>query len=179
MAETIINLKTAIGAIRCKYWVSTEVKAANVSFIDLSSEIQTVSEVLITLKLDIRAAFSVINDLNTEITILYPVRDKFLLLRYDHVPARNEQNVQIGKAMQFRLYNPDPAFGIDLTTFKIRFDSGAWYRYGDDRLTFTEISYREYKVYFNPPDFAYDSEITAELYCEDHLNNPGIKLEIL
>ena len=120
-----------------------------------------------------------IADLLSEIVAANPVREDFLLLRYDHVPARNAQNVQIGKAMQFRLYNPDPAFGIDLTTFKLRFDEGSWYRYGDSRLTFTEISYREYKVYFNPPNFDYNSEIMIEVYCEDHLNNPGIKLEIL
>ena len=120
-----------------------------------------------------------ISDLSSEIVAIYPTREDLLLLRHDHVPVRNEQNVQTGKAMQFRLYNPDPAFGIDLTTFKLRFDEGSWYRYGDSRLTFTEISYMEYKVYFNPPNFDYNSEIMIEVYCEDHLNNPGIKLEIL
>ena len=102
-----------------------------------------------------------------------------LLLRYDHIPARNEQNVQSGKAMQFRLYNPYSALGIDLTTFKLRFDKGAWYRYGNSRLTFTEVSDREYKVYFNPPNFSYDSSVEIEVYCEGNSNDPGIKLEIL
>lgn len=119
--------------------------------------------------------------LNTDIqaTTWYPERETFLMLRHDHVPARDEQNVQMGKAMQFRLYNPDAELGIDLTTFKLRFDEGAWYRYGNSRLTFTEVNSREYLVYFNPSNFIYNSEIMIEVYCEDKANNPGIKLEIL
>ena len=120
-----------------------------------------------------------ITDLLSSIDCDHPTWTKFLLLRYDHVPARDAVNVQMGKAMQFRIYNPDPLFGIDLTTFKLRFNEGAWYRYGDSRLTFTEVTYREYLVYFNPPSFDYDSQVDIELYCEDYANNPGIKLEIL
>jgi hypothetical protein len=118
-------------------------------------------------------------DLLSEIEALNPTREDFLLIRHDHVPERDAQSVQTGKAMQFRIYNPDTAFGIDLTTFKVRFDEGAWYRYGNSRLTFTEVNYKECLVYFNPPNFTYNSEIMIEVYCEDHLNNPGIRLEIL
>ena len=81
--------------------------------------------------------------------------------------------------MKFRAYNPDPAFGIDITTFKVRFNKGSWYAHGDSRFTFTEVNYREYLVYFNPPIFAYDTQISVEVYCEDHLNNKGTLLEIL
>lgn len=150
MAENIVDLKTAISSLRSKYWLKTYIQAGSINLSDLISEIAA----------------------------LYPTREKFLLLRYDHIPARNAQNVKTGKAMQFRLYNPDTAFGIDITKFKVRFDGGVWYRYGDNRLTFTEINYREYLVYFNPPNLPYDTQITAELYCEDHRNNLGIKLEI-
>jgi hypothetical protein len=152
MAENIVDLKTSI-------------QSGDISLTDVMSDIQAKAESL--------------SDIMAELNAIYPTRKDFLLLRYDHTPARNEQNVQTGKAMQFRLYNPDTAFGIDLTTFKLKFDEGVWYRYGDSRLTFTEITYRECLVYFNPPDFDYGAEITIELYCEDHLNNPGIKLEIL
>ena len=119
--------------------------------------------------------------LNTDIQAAtdYPDRDRFLMVRHDHVPERDEQNVLTGKAMRFRLYNPEVELGIDLTTFKMRFDEGDWYRYGDSRLTFTEVNSREYLVYFNPPNFTYDREIMIEVYCEDKAHNPGIKLEIL
>lgn len=165
MAENIVDLKTVIDSIRSKYWLNTYIQAGSISLTDIMSDIQAKAESL--------------PDVMAELNAIYPTREDFLLLRYDHTPARNAQNVKTGKAMQFRLYNPDPAFGIDLTTFKLRFDEGSWYRYGDSRLTFTEISYMEYKVYFNPPNFDYNSEIMIEVYCEDHLNNPGIKLEIL
>lgn len=151
--ETVFcDLNVNLVILRSKHWLKTEIQTAGIK---------------------------TILHLKTFIDSQYPTREKFLLLRPDHIPARNEQNVQTGKTMQFRLYNPDPAFGIDLTTFKLRFDEGTWYRYGDSRLTFTEVTYREYKVYFNPPDFTYDSQIMIEIYCEDHRNNPGIKLEIL
>lgn len=119
--------------------------------------------------------------LNTDIqaTTDYPDRERFLLVRHDHVPERDEQNVLTGKTMQFRLYNPEVELGIDLTTFKLRFDEGIWYRYGNSRLTFTEVSSKEYRVYFNPPNLDYNSEIMIEVYCEDKAHNPGIKLEIL
>jgi len=120
----------------------------------------------------------ILTDITTHIDCEYPIWTKFLRLKYDHVPALDAVNVQMGKAMKFRIYNPDPLFGIDLTTFKIRFNLGGWYRYGNSRLTFTEVTYREYLVYFNPPNFEYDSQVDVELYCEDNLNNPGIKLEI-
>lgn len=120
-----------------------------------------------------------ITDLSSSIGCEQPVWDKCLLLRHDHSPARNEASAQVGKVMQFRLYNPDPAFGIDITKFKVRFNAGSWYEYGNSRLTFTEVSYREYRVFFNPPSFDYDSQINVELYCADHLNNKGILLEIL
>lgn len=163
---SIIDVKTDIEAFRSKWWLKTEIQTVGTTFFaDLDSEIEAVGLSL--------------SDVMSEIDVIYPTRSDFLLLRYDHIPERDAQNVQTGKAMQFRLYNPDPAFGIDLTTFKLRFDEGTWYRYGDSRLTFTEITYREYRVYFNPPNFDYNSEIMIEVYCEDHLNNPGIKLEIL
>ena len=101
-----------------------------------------------------------------------------LLLRYDHSPGRDEQNISIGETMQFRLYHPDTAYEIDITKFKVRFNGGIWYEHGHSSLTFTEISSREYRVYFNPPDFDYDTQISVELYCggtSDH----GILLEIL
>lgn len=148
----LADLNTAIKSLRSKWWLNTEIQAGvpDIGFITL----------------------------NTFIDSKYPVWEKFLLLRYDHIPARNAQNVKTGKVMQFRLYNPDTAFGIDITKFKVRFDGGVWYRYGNSRLTFTKVNYREYLVYFNPPNLPYDTQITAELYCEDHRNNPGIKLEI-
>ena len=151
---SLTNLSTSISALRSKWWLNTDIQAdvLPISYTDLKAEI---------------------------ICLGNYTRERYLLLRYDHVPARDEQNVQIGKAMQFRLYNPDPLFGIDLATFKLRFNGGTWYRYGDPRFTFTEVNYREYLVYFNPPNFTYDSGITIEVYCEDNYNNPGIKLEIL
>lgn len=109
----------------------------------------------------------------------YPIWQRFLMVAYNHTPVRFEYNVPVNKIIQFRLYNPDSNFGIDLDTFKVRINKGEWIRYGDSKLVFTEISYREYKVYFNPPDFDYDSNIEVEVYCEDDFNNPGIKLEIL
>ena len=114
-------------------------------------------------------------DINSE----YPIRNQFLLLKYDHSPIREERNVSVSKVIQFRIYNPDSAFGIDLSTFKMRINDGVWYRYGNSRLTFTQVNYRECLVYFNPPNFTYDSQIDIKVYCEDNLNNPGIKLEIL
>ena len=117
-------------------------------------------------------------DLSSVVDCKQPIWAKCLLLRHDHSPTRNEQNVPIGKVMQFRLYNPDPAFGIDITKFKVRFNAGSWYEYGNSRLTFTEVSYREYRVFFNPPNFSYDAQIDVELYCTDHLNNKGILLEM-
>ena len=157
----------------------SEIKAGNLSFTDLLSEVIANAQSLTDLLSEIDTSALSIKDINSFIESEYPTWSKFLLLSHDHVPARNALNVKIGKAMQFRLYNPDPLFGIDLTTFKIRFNEGTWYRYGDTRLTFTEVSYREYLVYFNPPAFDYNSQIDLELYCEDHRNNPGIKLEIL
>jgi len=148
------DLNSSISALRSKWWLNTDIQA--------------------------RIPFTGFKDLNAEIICRGNyTRERYLMVRYDHVPARDEQNVKIGKAMKFRLYNPDPLFGIDLTTFKVRFNGGTWYRYGDSRLTFTEVSYTEYLVYFNPPNFTYDSGITIEVYCEDNYNNPGIKLEIL
>lgn len=152
---SIIDLSSDIEALRSKWWLNTDIQAAG---------IQTIKY----LKTFIDARYSTLSE-----------REKFLLLRYDHTPTRNAQSVKTAKAMQFRLYNPDTAFGIDITSFKVRFDGGAWYRYGDNKFTFTKVNYREYLVYFNPPNLPYDSQITAELYCEDHRNNPGIKLEIL
>jgi len=102
-----------------------------------------------------------------------------LLLRHDHSPGRNEQNVPVARPMKFRLYNPDSNFGIDDTTFKVRFNAGVWYEYGNSRLTFTTISAQEHHIYFNPPAFEYDTEINVELYCGDDSGNPGILLEIL
>jgi len=150
---SIEDINTEIGCVRSKWWLNTDIQAdvLPISYTDLNAEI---------------------------ICLGNYTRERYLMVRYDHVPARDEQNVKIGKAMKFRLYNPDPLFGIDLTTFKVRFNGGTWYRYGDSRLTFTEVSYTEYLVYFNPPNFAYDSQIDVELYCEDNYNNPGIKLEI-
>ena len=179
MAESIIDLKTLIECLRSKYWINAEIKAGNLSFTDLLSEVIANAQSLTDLLSEIDTSALSIKDINSFIESEYPTWSKFLLLSHDHVPARNALNVKIGKAMQFRVYNPDPLFGIDLTTFKIRFNEGTWYRYGDTRLTFTEVSYREYLVYFNPPAFDYNSQIDLELYCEDHRNNPGIKLEIL
>ena len=177
MAENIVDLKTVIDSLRSKYWLNTDIATCK-QYTDLRIDIQALRSKW-WLNTEIKAGIENIPDLKIFINGKYPTREKFLLLRYDHVPARNEQNVPMGKAMQFRLYNPDSAFGIDLTTFKLRFDEGVWYRYGDSRFTFTEVNYRECLVYFNPPNFLYDREIMIEVYCEDHLNNPGIKLEIL
>lgn len=161
MAENIVDLKTIIESLRSKYWLNASMQARDKSLVFAFS-----------------AKWNTIK-FNTPYPVDLAVWNKFLLLRYDHVPARNKQNVPMGKAMVFRLYSPDPMFSIDLSTFKVRFNSGVWYRYGDSRLTFTKVTYREYLVYFNPPNFDYDTQIGVELYCEDHMNNPGIKLEIL
>lgn len=118
-------------------------------------------------------------DLLTSIKSEYPILCQSIRVHYDHIPARDAQNVQRGQVMQFCIYRPDPLFSIDITTFKIRFNAGIWYEYGDARFTFTEISYREYMVYFNPPDLEYDSQIMIEVYCEDNANNLCVKLEIL
>lgn len=166
MAETILDLSTAIDSLRSKYWLNTNIQTRSFyAFQDLLSGIQ--------------AGCTSISDLKTFIGNQYPIREKFLRLKYDHIPARNEINVSVDRPMTFRVYNPDPAFGIDITTFKVRLNEGIWYRYGDTRFTFTKVNYREYLIYFNPPKLTYDRQIMAELYCEDHLNNPGIKLEIL
>lgn len=161
------------------YNLNSEIEASNLQITDLPSEIEANAQAVTNLNSEIEASELSIKDIYSSIESEYPVwSNNPLLLRYDHVPARNALNVKIGKAMQFRIYNPDPLFGIDLTTFKVRFNEGTWYRYGDSRFTFNEISYREYLVYFNPPNFTYDSQIDVELYCEDNFNNPGIKLEI-
>ena len=180
-AQQILNLFTEIKAgNQVISDLISSIAAIFGSVTDLKSEIQSRDIIVLDLYTAIRATRESLSDVNSDISVvIYPTREKFLLLRHDHIPVRNEQNVPMGRAMQFCLYNPDSAFGIDLTTFKLRFDEGVWYRYGDSRFTFTQISYREYKVYFNPPNFLYDREIMIEVYCEDHRNNPGIKLEIL
>lgn len=152
------------------------------SFKNLFTEISTNAQMLTDLCTEIAASVIpslVVKDLSTEIEAVYPTRSRYLFVRYDHVPERNEQNVPISRAIKLRLYNPDPAFGIDITTFKMRLNSSAWYAYGNSRLTFTKVNYRECLIYFNPEKYNYDSKIDVEVYCEDHLNNKGIELEIL
>ena len=152
---SIIDLSSDIEALRSKYWLNTDIQAAGIKSIK-------------HLKTFVDARYSTLSE-----------REKFLRLKYDHIPARNEINVPVDRPMTFRVYNPDPKFGIDITTFKVRLNEEVWYRYGDARFTFTKVNYREYLIYFNPPKLTYDRQIMVELYCEDHLNNPGIKLEML
>lgn len=173
---TFCDLNTDIAALRSKHWLNTDIQIKiPYVFFSLISSMQARDKSLV---FAFSAKFNTIK-FNTPYPVDLAVWSKFLLLRYDHVPARNEQNVLMGKAMVFRLYSPDPLFSINLSTFKVRFDEGVWFRYGNPRLTFTKVTYREYLVYFNPPTFAYDRQVAVELYCEDHMNNPGIKLEIL
>lgn len=148
---------------------------------DFLTEVSAQAQILSDLNTEIAAGEITlsITDLLTEIEAVHPIRSRYLLLRYDHMPGRNEQNVPISRAIKLRVYNPDPAFGIDITTFKVRFNEWVWYLYGDPRLYFTKVNYREYLIYFNPPNYNYDSKVDVEVYCEDHLNNKGIELEIL
>ena len=172
----MVDLITDISTLRSKWWLNTDIQIKTpYVFFSLISSMQARDKSLV---FAFSAKFNTIK-FNTPYPVDLAVWSKFLLLRYDHVPARNEQNVPMGKVMVFRLYSPDPLFSIDLSTFKVRFDEGVWFRYGNPRLTFTKVTYKEYLVYFNPPPFAYDRQVAVELYCEDHMNNPGIKLEIL
>jgi hypothetical protein len=122
-ALKLLDIYSDIEVIRCKYWLKTEIKAGYSSTLGLKTFIDN----------------------------QYPTREKFLLLRHDHIPVCDEINVPVDSPMTFRVYNPDPAFGIDITSFKVRLDEGIWYRYGDARFTFTKVNYREYLIYFNPP----------------------------
>lgn len=162
--------------------LSTEIAAKAQRLLDLNTEISANAQIFQDLNTEIAAEKIVILsiiDLLTEVEVVHPVRSRYLLLRYDHTPGRNEQNIPISRAMKFRVYNPDPAFGIDITTFKVRFNGGSWYTHGDPRFTFTKVNYREFLIYFNPENYNYDSKVDVEVYCEDHLNNKGIELEIL
>lgn len=160
------NLKTDIEADYAKGYedLTTDVAAANALFEDLL--------------LNVEAAITAFQNLDVAVEIAHPVREKIQFLRYDHVPAHSAENVDRTKQLQLRVFNPDPQFGVDPATFWVKLN-GTKYSYGDSQIYTKKISYREYMFYVTPPVFGYDTEVQAEVYCEDHLGNPGLLREVM
>ena len=138
--------------------------------------------IIVDLSTDVRAMKTGWNDLKTSIVrVRYPEWQTPIMLSYRSIPTTiGGTDTRVNRQLQLRIFNPDPHFDINVTSFKISFNDGATeYEYGDPQVAFHRVNYREVVFYVWPPIFGYEETVKVEVYCEYSFGNPGLLVEKL
>ena len=128
------------------------------------------------LKTEISAGTNSLSELTVDIRANYGNDFDVGFLGWRPAPRDFEKNIPVNKRVWFKL--KDKMSGINIDTVWVEIN-GVRYSRGDPQFRY-EGSRREYTISVRPDSpWEYGQEVNVEVYAEDLVGNPGLKVEML